>query len=488
MSTPSQKPRKFLGSRPRRGPRNFWGVSLTQDTSWFGAALACGLGTLIATPAMAGTARRDPPLLFGAGPHQIRPPVSIDPDLPTGAPFAAELERPRGAVVACSARLPVCVQRGAGVSGDQALAAVQALELAYERVVQALALPAPLPDDGHGGSDALDWYLDAQQVELVTERDAVRLGGLDSAAAFCVGGATDPVLMERDATLCVGEAVAKRLDPAETPALQRAFATELWWITGPTTSLDVQVVDDAQAHPERALAGRAADANAGAALFLDFLELGRSSQDSGALIGSLFSASVGSTASDAFEWNNEPDVFDVLRHSLDEDTAKMASLLGDYAVSRAFLGDRDDGAHAPYAEWVGAFGRARYDWILPFSSLPRRVRASRPIEPTGIELIWVKLDEVPLGAVLGFEAEWEAPVAFKWRLISIDAQGREMARVDVPFQERGRSSEGRVVNLQNVSAVVAVGINMGGVDLAHPFDPDLDPFEPQSCTAYFASL
>jgi len=29
---------------------------------------------------------------------------------------------------------------------------------------------------------------------------------------------------------------------------------------------------------------------------------------------------------------------------------------------------------------------------------------------------------------------------------------------------------------------------MGGVDLAHPFDPDLDPFEPQSCTVYFASM
>ena len=63
-----------------------------------------------------------------------------------------------------------------------------------------------------------------------------------------------------------------------------------------------------------------------------------------------------------------------------------------------------------------------------------------------------------------------------------------MARVDVPFQERGRSSEGRVVNLTGVRAVLAIGINMGGVDLAHPFDPDLDPFEAQSCTAYFARM
>ena len=294
--------------------------------------------------------------------------------------------------------------------------------------------------------------------------------------------------MQRDATLCLAEAIAKRLDPAETPDLQRGFATELWWLTGRISSLDVQGIDDTQAHPELALAGRTAEPRASAALLLDFLELARSSQESGSLIASLFSASVGTTPSGAFEWNNEPDVFDVLRHSLDEDTVKMASLVGDYAVARAFLGDRDDGTHPPYAEWAGAFGRPRFDWVLKFSSLPRRVRASRPIEPTGIELVWLDMDEVPLGTSLGFEAEWEAPVAFKWRLISLDAQGREMARVDVPYQERGPSSEGRVVNLLNVRAVLAIGINMGGVDLAHPFDPNLDPFEPQSCTVYFASM
>jgi hypothetical protein len=447
--------------------------------------LACGLS---ASSALAGTARRDPPLLFGAGPHVVRPPVAIDPDLPTGAPFAAGLDRPRSTGAACSARLPVCVQRGPGVSGAQALQALDALELAYERVVEALALPAPLADDGHGGSDALDWYLDSDKTELVSEPDAVRFDTLASAAAFCVGNAIDPWLMQRDATLCVGEAIAKRLDPAETPALQRAFASELWWLTGRVTALDVQAVDDAQAHPERALAARSAEPNASATLLLDFMELARSSQGSGGLIASLFSASAGTHASGAFEWNDAPDVFDVLRHSLDEDTVKMASLLGDYAVSRAFLGDRDDGTHPPYAEWAGAFGRARYDWVLKFSSLPRRVHASRPLEPTGIELVWVDLDEVPLGTSLGFEAEWEAPVAFKWRLISVDDHGREMARVDVPFQERGRSAEGRVVNLLNVRAVLAIGINMGGVDLAHPFDPDLDPFEPQSCTVYLASM
>jgi len=433
--------------------------------------------------------RRDPPLLFGGGPHTIRPPVEIDPLLPTGAPFAAQRERPHSTFVACSARRPVCVQGGQGSSGALALRALQALELAYDRIVGALNLPAPLPDDGHGGSDALDWYLTGEPGELVAERDATGSGTLDRAAAFCVAGVSDDAqALERSATLCVGEALAKRLDPGEAPAIQRAFANELWWLTGSIGSLDVQAVDDAQAHPERALAARSTASSSAATLLFEFLESARSSQASGGLVTSLLSAGASSTPGGAFEWNNEPDVFDVLRHSLDENTAKTATLLSDYAVSRAFLGDRDDGTHPPFLEWAGTFARPRYDWTLKFSSLPRRVRASRPIEPTGIELIWVDLDEVPIGVSLGFESEWEAPVSFKWRLISVDDQGREMARVDVPFQERGRSSEGRVVNLTGVRAVLAIGINMGGVDLGHPFDPDQDPFEAQSCTAYFARM
>jgi len=456
-----------------------------------GLAHGIALGALLAARSTQADnrIRRDPPLLFGGGPHTIRPPVEIDPLLPKGAPFAAQRERPHSIGAACSATRPVCVQRSTGGSAAQTLRALGALELAYERIVSVLRLPEPLADDGHGGSDALDWYLTDDGRELTAERDVLALGALDRASAFCVAGASeDALVLERSASLCVGEAIAKRLDPGEAPAVQRAFANELWWQIGRVGSLDVQAVDDAQAHPEQALVARSAQSSAAATLLFDYLENARSSQAPGGLVTSLLSAAASSTKGGEFQWNNEPDVFDVLRHSLDEDTAKTATLLSDYAVSRAFLGDRDDGTHPPFLEWAGAFARPRYDWTIKFSSLPRRVRASRPIEPTGIELIWVDLDEVPIGVSLGFESEWEAPVSFKWRLISVDDQGREMARVDVPFQERGRSSEGRVVNLTGVRSVLAIGINMGGVDLAHPFDPDQDPFEAQSCTAYFARM
>src|SRR6478609_915353 len=143
--------------------------------TWIGLVLGWAVAGLFAPKSAHADnrIRRDPPLLFGVGPHAIRPPVEIDPLLPTGASFSARLERPHSIGAACSATRPVCVQRNAGSSAALALRALQALELAYERVVIALRLPAPLADDGHGGSDALDWYVGADEQELSTERDTL---------------------------------------------------------------------------------------------------------------------------------------------------------------------------------------------------------------------------------------------------------------------------------------------------------------------------
>ena len=50
-------------------------------------ALGWAVGALLAVGSARGDnrIRRDPPLLFGAGPHFVRPPVEIDPKLPKGA-------------------------------------------------------------------------------------------------------------------------------------------------------------------------------------------------------------------------------------------------------------------------------------------------------------------------------------------------------------------------------------------------------------------
>jgi hypothetical protein len=70
----------------------------------------------------------------------------------------------------------------------------------------------------------------------------------------------------------------------------------------------------------------------------------------------------------------------------------------------------------------------------------------------------------------------------------IDREGREVRRMDVAFQERGTSADGRVLRLDGAKAIIIAGINLGGVELAHPFDPDVAPFEPAACTVYLVSM
>jgi hypothetical protein len=447
---------------------------------WSAFAVAVALGAT--ANAWAKPPKRDPPLLFG-GP--VTKPVAkppLDPRLPTGAALPATLPRPHVTASRCSFARPVCAH--ATSSGAEAFlpAALAALERAYERGVLALGVPAPLGDRERGGSDALDFYVSAEPRELLVQQDALQPGRMDQAPVFCEGSASG-VLLERQAALCVGEAVASRLDAGEWPEARRAFALELWWITGEKTSLDVQAVDDAQGRPEAALS------EAGSfALLLEMLESTRSAASPGVLSATLLSAAASRTPPSAAFFDNEPDLFDVLRHSLDEELPRYTDLMVDFALRRALAGDRDDGTRLPTLGFAGSFARPRFDWVIPFSTLPRRVLSGEPIAPSGSELIWLELDDAPMGAAIGFRAEWEAPVSFQWRIWLVDREGRDVRRFDVPFQERARSADARVLRLDGAKAIVIAGVNVGGVELAYPFDPDIQPFEPAACTVYLVSM
>ena len=463
-------------------------ANVRRSLSWL-AAFSCLLGS--AGTVGAAPAKRDPPLLFGGAISKAKVKVSLDPRLPTGAYLPATQPRPPVTASLCSFRRPVCVHAAAGATEGELADALQAFEVAYERVVLALGLPTPLGDADAGGSDALDWYLTSPTAELTVEQEALSLGRMDAAAVFCRGGASGGELTRRQATLCVAEALASALDAGEGSDARRALALELWWITGSKTALDVQVVDDAQRHPEAALAldDPARDGAAGHfAMLLDMLETTRSAASPGVLSASMFSAGGSRTPPAAARFDNEPDVFDVLRHSMDDELPRYADLLVDFSLRRALTGDREDGTRLPSFAFAGSFARSQFDWVIPFSTLPRRVLSGVPVAQSGTQLIWVELDDAPIGAAVGFRAEWEAPVAFKWRILLIDREGREVRRLDVAFQERGTSADGRVLRLDGAKAIVIAGVNLGGVELAHPFDPDVSPFEPAACTVYLVSM
>jgi len=82
-------------------------------------------------------------------------------------------------------------------------------------------------------------------------------------------------------------------------------------------------------------------------------------------------------------------------------------------IARAFVGTRSDAMHLTGTERFGDFGRVRFEWSIPFTSLPRRLAPTRPIDPTGATYVWIDLRSAPAGARLAFRMEWEAPVLFR---------------------------------------------------------------------------
>ena len=457
-----------------------------------GASLfASVLCSSLAWHASARPPKRDPPLLFGGPVKKQKVKPALDPRLPTGTYLPATEPRPAVVASLCSFTRPVCVHATGGAQQAALPESLLALEHAYERIVLSLGLPAPLGDADVGGTDALDWYLTAPPVELSATSEALQPGRMDSAAVFCQSGSANGALLERQAALCVGEALASALDAGESPGARHAFALELWWITGKKTSLDVQAVDDAQRNPAGSLAVDGAPEHGAVgrfALLLEALETTRSVASPGVLSASMLSAAASRTPANAPAFDNEPDVFDVLRHSLEEEPPRYADLMVDFTLRRALAGDRDDGTRLPSLEFAGSFARPHFDWVIPFSSLPRRVLSGTPIAPGGSELIWLELDGAPKEAAIGFRAEWDAPVAFQWRLLAIDRNGQDVRRIDVAFQERGLSADARVLRLEGAKAIIIAGVNLGGVDMSYPFDPDIRPFEPSACTVYLVSM
>lgn len=412
-------------------------------------------------------------------------PVPVDPSLPTGAPRLVGPERPAAhEPPACSFRWPVCVHRGQGVAEFLVLRLLAAAERAMDTLVLALDLPAPAADGNGGGSPALDLYLTPGTPGLEVVTDAVRFDRFDSAGAYCLVGSAERFGFDRVATFCVAEAIGVRLDPAATPHVRRAYATHLWWATGSPTEDDLLAVSTVQASPERAIVGSGLGRDSeGSALLFEYLEARWAPTAPGELSTTVLALSGSHTSPGAWRWRNEPDLLDVLRATFEKLPMPFPELLGDFSVSRALIGQ--PGSALSLLRWAGELGTLRFDTTLPLSTLPRHVAFNRPVEPTGAVVVWVPFDEVaPRELTLGLRAEWEAPVSFQWIAVRIQPDGTEQSRVTVPFQERGTSVEQRVVSLEGLSGLLVVGTNVGGVDLAHPFDPDVAPYEPAGGTLY----
>jgi hypothetical protein len=266
------------------------------------------------------------------------------------------------------------------------------------------------------------------------------------------------------------------------------LSTYLSWVTSGPDELSLAAVERAQAKPQVALPkrdlGPLSDA---AALFIAHLELAYGSGRPGEAALALFAQSRNDARAADLDWNNEPDVFDVLRAATLDEPPRFADLAIDFAIARLFLGDRADGLHVPGAPWLGSFGRVAFNWSVSFASLPRNLAAARPLEPMGSSYVWLDATDMPESTELVASFSFEAPVRFRFSVVAIDALGREIKRYDVPFFPNGTQVERSVEKPRGCVGFVFVAMNLGGVHADFPFDPDHEPWEPHGYELYLVA-
>jgi hypothetical protein len=208
--------------------------------------------------------------------------------------------------------------------------------------------------------------------------------------------------------------------------------------------VDLAAVDDFQRAPERRITGGDLTRPDGAMLLPWFLDDTYGLGNPAAVILGLFAVSPQRSRAGSFHLQDEPDLFDALRSNLKDRGGNLDALWLDFAVSRAFVGSRSDGAHLSGADRFGHFGRVRFDWSIPYASLPRRLAQLHPIEPTGAAYLW------------------------------LDA---ETGRVEIGGLYGSTRAERTLVGLDGLAGLLIAGVNTGSLDRSEPFDPD-EPLRP----------
>lgn len=417
---------------------------------------------------------REPSLLLGGAAPRVKKEIFVDPRLPSGE-LRERLQGPERAPTPssrlCSARRPLCVVGARKRSLPQALTL---LEAAYERHRFGAGLPtydASLP--------ALEWWLTPEELQIDLQERPSRL--FDRASARCRGGH----LTARDAQRCITEASLGALAPATAPALRSGSAVASSWDFLGLQPEDEPLLEQVQAHPERGLLTREAHdvPETRSALFFQYLSEVATQSSPGAPGFVALSLAATRTPADSLRYLGDPDLFDVLRVSLREDRERLAHLLDDFTAARRRLG-RPGGLFPELGRTI----EPRLAWRIPSTTLPRHLVLPRPLEPTGSAFLKVELEnDTPLLS-LGVRVTCETPVSYQWSIARLDAQGVELSRLRITFQERGSIFEQRIDREESTAAFLIQGTNLGGVDLSHPFDPDHSPHEAHLCSVYLARL
>lgn len=393
---------------------------------------------------------------------------------------------------ACSMAEAVCVHASlspeAGISEASMAWTLRAAERTL-RAMRDLGLAAPLPDGFSGGTPALDIYLETKGSEPPWAYAEMESCGyfFDRCPAFVLlppPSRTGPeaCVHEQHISYAIAHAALLGLDAgAEAGSLAMA-AGYIASLLSPCAPLELDAVNRFQLHPERTLLPSEKSELDGSFLFPSYLDQRFGTGGFGQIITALIAVGVQRTEPLSMHWQNEPDVFDALRNAMRERGQSLDELMLDFSVARAFVGSRSDEDHLRDSARFGDSGRVRFEWTLPYASLPRRLAPLRPIAAMGATYLWLDLSSAKAGAELTFVADWELDVLFRWALVKVDPKGREAGRIDVAGIYGSRRAERTVRELSGLAGLLIVGTNTGSVDPGRPFDPDDTPAPLRSYT------
>ena len=427
----------------------------------------------------------------GQAPARVPTPPE-DEGRPTGREVVPARARPEPAavpVVACSFTEAVCVHAAPSVDPGAVLSTLGHAEGAL-RAYRALGLPPPLEDGKLGGGSAYDVYLVPGVDAPLTAGDLpLSSDDWDRTSAYTILPPPSPRAgCEASFTVAqaIAHAVALRFDAGAEAGTIAMASSYLASLAAPCAPVELAAMDDFQRHPERSFAAGDPDRPDGALLFPWFLDESWGRGGPGRVISSLLALVTQKTPPGSWEWHNQPDVFSSLRSIMRDRSSTLDNLLLDFAVSRAFVGTRSDGAHLADVERFGALGRVRFEWAIPYDSLPRRLAPGAPIEAMGMTYLWLDTSSAPPGAELTFVGDWELPSVFRWALVKVDKSGAEAGRIDVVAVFGASHAERSVVKLDGLAGVLVVGVNAGSMDRSHPFHPDEQPLMPHGYTVTLA--
>ena len=261
-------------------------------------------------------------------------------------------------------------------------------------------------------------------------------------------------------------------DAALSPGVRTMLSDRIAMLASPCGVEETEQIDTAQRAPDRGVMEADGSASPGSFLFPWFLEERYGTDEPGKLSVALAAISQQRTPAGK-PLVDKPDIFDTLRVSQHARKASLSDTMLDFAVDRAFMGTRSDGAHLADVARFGDMGRPRFEWSVTHASLPRRLAPARAVEPLGAAYFWVDLSKPQLPVELTLVAEWEEPVAFRWAVIELDAQGGETSRTDLAPVLGETRIERSFRDLHGATSVLIVAVNEGEARRDEPFDPDI---------------